>query len=256
MKKITFLLFSITVVMNAMAYDATGHRIIADIAYHNLTTKAKLAVDRLLGKQGIVYAATWADEIKSDKKYDYSYQWHYQNLKDSMTNEQLENLYQHPVSEGEHLFYAIAQMKARITKDKKDTEALKFLVHFMGDLHQPMHLGRVEDLGGNKTPVKWFGKTINMHSLWDSYMIEAQNYTYTEYSAYLRNKFESAKAKYLKENPIASLEAVYQIRNKIIFYDYTDTNSYHYTYLFSNDLDALLFRGGIQLAKTLNELYK
>lgn len=256
MKKITFLLLSMAVAINSMAYDATGHRIVADIAYKNLTPKAKATVDKLLGKQGIVYEATWADEIKSDKKYDYSYNWHFQNLKDSMSNQQLENLYNTPKAEGEHLFYAIQLMKTRISKDKNDTEALKFMVHFIGDFHQPMHLGRAEDQGGNKTPVKWFGKTINMHSLWDSYIMEAQNYTYSEYSQYLTNKFEPKKNTLTKESLMQSLYYVYQVRTKILTYDYTDTNNYHYTYAFSDAQDELLFRGGIQLAKMLNELYK
>lgn len=256
MKKFSLLAILISIFVNSFAYDATGHRIVADIAYNNLTPKAKQAVDKILGKQGIIYESTWADEVRSDKKYNYSYQWHYQNLKDSMSDEQLTKLLKSPLSEGEHLFFAIDQMKSRIKKDKSDAEALKFLVHFTADFHQPMHLGRASDLGGNKTEVKWFGKTINIHSLWDSYMIDAQNYTYSEYSNYLQNKFAPQKTQFQNENLSQSLEFVYQIRNKIIFYDYSDTNNYHYTYLFSNDLDELLFRGGIQLSKILNELYK
>lgn len=256
MKKLTLLILFTSIVFTSVAYDGTGHRIVADIAYKNLTPKAKKTVDKVLGKQGLVYEATWADEVRSDDKYRYSYQWHYQNLKDSMSDEQLKQLFQNPKAEGEHLFYAIGEMKSRIVKNNQDTEALKFLIHFIGDFHQPMHLGRAEDLGGNKTPVKWFGKTINMHSLWDSYIIESQNYTYSEYSAYLVNKYADAKKTLYGESLLQSLSFVYQVRNKILNYDYSDTNNYHYTYAFSDLQDELLFRGGIQLAKVINELYK
>jgi len=130
----------------------------ADIAYQHLTNKARKQCDKALGKHGIIYQATWADEVRSDKNYDYSYKWHYQNLKDSMTTEDLKQLLENPTAEGEHLFYAINLMTDRLKKNPSDAEALKFLVHFTGDLHQPMHLGRAEDLGGNKVEMNWFGK--------------------------------------------------------------------------------------------------
>ena len=156
-------LFLIWISISISAYDAIGHRVVADIAYKNLTSKTRTQVDKILGKHGIIYAATWADEIRSDNKYAYSYQWHYQNLKDSLTTNDFKILLANPKSEGTHLFFAIDTLTTRLKKDKNDAEALKFLVHFMGDLHQPMHLGRLQDLGGNKLDVKWFGKTINLH---------------------------------------------------------------------------------------------
>jgi len=55
------------ITLTASAYDAVGHRIIADIAYQNLTPKARLQVDKVLGVKGIIYDATWADEVRSDK---------------------------------------------------------------------------------------------------------------------------------------------------------------------------------------------
>ena len=86
------------------AYDAIGHRIIADIAYQHLSNKAKKQCDKLLGERGLIYEASWADEVRSDKNYDYSYKWHYQNLKDSMTSAELNTLLENPTNEGEHLF--------------------------------------------------------------------------------------------------------------------------------------------------------
>ncbi|MEI6753200.1 MAG: S1/P1 nuclease, partial [Paludibacter sp.] len=134
----------------AFAYDAVGHRIVADIAYNNLTDKARAQADKVLGKKGLVYEATWADEVRSDNKYAYSYQWHYQDLDDNMTSADIKKLLDNPTAEGEHLFFALDQMQSRLKKDKNDAEALKFLIHFVGDLHQPMHMGRKDDKGGNK----------------------------------------------------------------------------------------------------------
>ncbi|MDD2798574.1 MAG: S1/P1 nuclease [Bacteroidales bacterium] len=254
--KSLFLIGLLLLSFSLSAYDGVGHRIVASIAYQNLTEKTRTQVDAVLGKRGIIYEATWADEIRSDKKYDYSYPWHYQNLRDSMTTNDLKTLLDNPKSDGEHLFYAIDLMKSRLKKDKTDAEALKFLVHFVADLHQPMHLGRKDDLGGNKVETKWFGKTINLHSLWDGYMIENQKLSYSEFSQYLQDKFEPKKAEFKKFSVIQSVEAGYEVRTQIYGYDNSDTNNYHYVYRFADSLDEMLYRGGIQLANILNAIYK
>src|ERR1035437_10467868 len=98
---LTFCFLGLT--LSLSAYDAVGHRIIADIAYDNLTDKARTQVDKILGKRGIVYEASWADEVRSDNKYAYSYQWHYQDLDDNMTSADIKKLMVNPKAEGEHL---------------------------------------------------------------------------------------------------------------------------------------------------------
>ena len=244
------------ITLSASAYDAVGHRIVADIAYQNLTEKARTQLDNILGKHGIIYAATWADEIRSDRKYAYSYQWHYQDLDDNMTSEAIKTLMDNPKAEGEHLFFALDTLTTRLKKNKNDVEALKFLIHFVGDLHQPLHIGRKDDKGGNSVEYNWFGKKINLHSLWDNYLIDNKMMSYTEYSQYLLDKFEPRKAEFKKHNLLQSVEASYAVRNLIYGYDYSDTSNYHYAYRFTDSLDEMLYRGGIQLANVLNEIYK
>lgn len=249
---LNFLFFGVT----AYSFDAVGHRIIADIAYQNLHRKAQKQVDKILGKHGIVFESSWADEVRSDKKYAYSYQWHYQNLDDHLAESDIKMLLANPSAKGEHLFFALDSLIHRLIKDKNDAEALKFLVHFVGDMHQPMHLGRKEDLGGNKVETKWFGRTINIHSLWDSHMIDFKKMSYSEYSNYLQDKYAPKKNEFKKYSILLSVEASYTLRNEIYNYDTNDKNNYHYTYLFSDKLDEMLYRGGMQLANVLNTIYK
>ncbi len=246
------LIFSLSI----SAYDAVGHRIVADIAYDNLTDKAKAQIDKVLGKRGLVYQATWADEIRSDSKYAYSYQWHYQDLDDNMTSDAIKKLLDNPTAEGEHLFFALDQLQNRLKKDKNDAEALKFLTHFMADLHQPMHLGRKDDKGGNKVEFNWFGRKTNLHSVWDGALIENQKMSYSEYSHYLQDKFDARKSEFKKSSILQSIESNYSVRNMIYAYDTSDTNNYHYIYRFTESLDEMLYRGGIQLANVLNSIYK
>lgn len=257
LRKQLIILTLLSVSLFASAYDAVGHRIIADIAYQNLTKKAKKQCDKVLGVHGMIYLATWADEIKSDKKYDYSYQWHYQNLKDSMSVEDLKYLMDHPTVDGEHLFYGLNQMEDRLRKNPNDAEALKFLVHFVGDLHQPMHLGRAEDLGGNRVKETWFGRNTNLHAIWDGSLTESKNMSYTEYSHYLQDKFAPQKHTIKTYTLFQSVQRAYEVRSDIYAYELVKPNSnYDYIYHFSADLDEMLYRGGIQLANILNDLFK
>ena len=242
--------------LSISAYDAVGHRIIAEIAYRNLTDKARTQVDKVLGKHGIVYEASWADDVRSDNKYAYSYQWHYQDLDDNMTLNDIKKLLENPKAEGEHLFFALDTLTSRLKKDRNDAEALKFIVHFVGDLHQPLHLGRKDDKGGNTVDFNWFGRKTNLHSVWDGSLIESQKMSYTEFSQYLQDKYEARKAEFKKQNILQSVEAVYAVRNMIYSYDMSDKSNYHYVYFFANKRDEMLYRGGIQLANVLNAIYK
>ena len=251
---LTFCFLGLT--LSLSAYDAVGHRIVADIAYDNLTDKARSQVDKVLGKRGIVYEATWADEVRSDNKYAYSYQWHYQDLDDNMSTADLQKLLKNPKAEGEHLFFALDTLTTRLKRDKTDAEALKFLVHCVGDLHQPLHLGRKDDKGGNKVDMNWFGRKTNLHAVWDGSLIESEKMSYSEFSRYLQDKFEPRKAEIKKCNISQSVEAVYAVRNLIYKYDTSDTSNYHYVYFFADKRDEMLYRGGIQLANILNAIYK
>ena len=100
--------------------------------------------------------STYADEIKSDSAYDAFKPWHYVNFKDNETYEQSDK------SPKGDLIVGIRKCKEVLSNpnaSKKDKVFyLKILVHLIGDLHQPMHVGRAEDRGGNSIIVQWFGK--------------------------------------------------------------------------------------------------
>lgn len=254
--KSIFIVCFLAFTFSLSAYDVVGHRIITDIAYQNLTKKARSQVDKVLGKRGIIYTSSWADEIKSDKKYAYSYQWHYQNLAVGLTEDGIKQLLENPVSEGEHLFYGINQMIERLKNDKTDAEALKFLVHFVGDLHQPLHLGRPEDRGGNGVSITWFGRNTNIHAVWDGTLIDSRKMSSSEYAAYLEDKFEQKKKEIKTYTVLQSVLRTYEVANEIYDYDLSNTNNYHYLYRFMEQQDEMLFRGGIQLANILNDIFR
>jgi hypothetical protein len=247
--------FIFTLIIPASAWDVTGHRVIADIAYKNLSCKARRGVDKILGKKGIIFESSWADGVRNEKGYEYSYPWHYQNLKDSMNADDLKNLLANPQNEGDHLFYAIKLMTERLKKNKKDAEALKFLVHFVGDLHQPMHLGRATDRGGNSVMLTWFGSQVNLHALWDSYLIDRQKLSYTEMSEMLQKKYYAERKKFKNASIESSVMAVYDLRTQLYATDMNVTKNYLYAYIFTAQHNEMLYRAGMQLARILNEIY-
>lgn len=243
--------------LTANAWDAVGHRIVAEIAYQNLTKKARKQVDAVLGTRGMVYKASWADEIKSDTIYPNSYGWHFQNLRGGLTEQDITNLYNNPKAEGEHLFYALDSLTKVLQNDKNNADALKFVVHIVGDMFQPMHLGHPDDKGGNKVQIRWFGKGTNLHSLWDRWLIENTQYTYSEYVDYLNDYYADQKEQLQRLSLLDCLFITYQRQQQIYEYqELGDKNNYHYAYRFRTDLDLSLYTAGLQLANLLNELYR
>jgi hypothetical protein len=130
------------------------------------------------------------------------------------------------------------------------------LVHLVGDLHQPMHTARKEDLGGNRISVLWFNEKSNLHRVWDEQLIDYQQLSYTEYTKSINHP--SAVQLYnwqntgLKECVFES----YQVCNKI--YDNVKPDaklSYRYNFEWIDVLNEQLVKGGVRLAKILNDIY-
>jgi len=254
-QRILYLSVLISFTLQTYAFDAVGHRIIADIAYENLKCSTRKKLDKMLGKHGMIYASVWSDDIRSDSAYAFSYNWHFQNLKDGMTKPELQFLLDNPSSEGKHLFFALDSLSKNLKQNKNDVEALKFIVHFSADLFQPMHLGRLSDRGGNDVMIKWFGRDIRLHQLWDTQMLEGQKFSYSEYSSYLKDKFAKQKKELKKQSKPDAIWETYLLRNKIYGYDYENLRAYNYLYEFNEDMDRQLFRAGIQLANLLNQIF-
>ena len=172
-----------------------------------------------------------------------------------MTTSDLQNLLKNPQAEGDHLFYAIELMIGKLKTNRNDAEALKFLVHFVGDLHQPMHLGRATDRGGNSVMLTWFGSQVNLHALWDSYLIDRQKLSYTEMSEMLQKKYHAERKKYKSETIENSVIAAYELRSNLYATDMKTTSNYLYAHIFTTQHNEMLYRAGMQLAGILNEIY-
>ena len=162
----------------AYPWGATGHRAAARIAERHLTPEAARAADELLGGESLAEISYWPDEVDSSPEWKHSDPWHYVNLAPGETYAAAEKNPAGDAVEALARFEAVlrdvtAPREARVT-------ALKFVVHLVADLHQPLHVGPRADRGGNDKPVTWLGAPTNLHHVWDFRIIEASELSFSE----------------------------------------------------------------------------
>lgn len=244
--------------VNALAWGQTGHRIVGQIADYYLTSKARKAVKGVLGSEDLAMASNWADFIKSDTAFNYLGSWHYVNLPAGLDQNGVFQFLD--ASKEANVYNKIPEMVA-ILKNKQSTAdqkrmAMRLLVHLAGDLHQPMHTARKDDMGGNRVNVTWFGQKSNLHKVWDEGLIEYQQLSYKEYAAAINHPSKDQFNKWGHDSLKESVYESYQACNKI--YEKTkpeDKLSYRYNFDFINTVNESLLKGGIRLAEIINEIY-
>lgn len=246
---------------NIFAWSITGHRIIAQIAQDNIKPTTRKKINKLLDNIPMAYWANWADFIKSDNtgKWKNTYVWHYVNAPSNMGK--IDFIKYLKGTDTDNLYKSIKQLENILSNNQTNIEeqrtALIFLIHLVGDAHQPMHVGRVNDMGGNKITVKWFGENTNLHNVWDSKLIDYEKYSYTEY-AYILNTIQKNKKKELQSGGLEDwLYEVHTIANEI--YETTnigDNLSYNYTFKYKTIVESQLQKGGLRLAAMLDQVFK
>ncbi len=253
--KIVLILALAIIANTAFAYGPIGHRAIAKIAESYLTDTAKQQIMDLLDGDGIVIVSTFADDIKSDRAYDYTQAWHYVNVEDGKSYAESKK------SPKGDLIFAINKC-IEVLKDPKSSKEdkafrLKLLVHFIGDLHQPLHCGRAEDMGGNKIKVKWFRRSTNLHRVWDSNLIDGAMMSYSEIAATMK------RPPYIDAKKIASGDVIswFNESKELSYKVYASAKpdeslSYAYAYKYYPILKQRLNYAGIRLAKVLNDIFK
>ena len=236
-------------------WGRTGHRATGHVAQEYLSPKAKQKIKELLDGQSLAFVSTYGDDIKSDPEYRKYGPWHYVNLEAGETEYTKEKA--NPAGD---LLFGI-QKSVDVLKDKNASREekafyLKMLVHFMGDLHQPLHTGRGEDKGGNDIQVRWFGDGSNLHRVWDSEMINDFQMSYTEL-AQSTDELTKKEVKKIAEGSL--LDWMYEskeLSEKV--YDSVEVGEklgYEYMYKWFPVVHDQIQKGGIRLAKVLNEIY-
>ena len=157
----------------AMAWGVEGHAVVADIAEAHLTDPARRQVRALLdadGKTSLDQISSWADMVRMQRRD--TDPWHYVDI--PLEADRYDPARDCP--DGQCVVAKIADFEKVLAASNAVTpervEALKWVVHFVGDIHQPLHAEDHDDKGGNEVPVAGFGKRANLHSIWDTDFIE------------------------------------------------------------------------------------
>jgi hypothetical protein len=159
---------------DALAFSKTGHQIICTLAYQLSSAPLQAKLDTLSAHSGyddFTAACSWADKVREQKAFRWSEPLHYINF----PRDTLAVSWQHCPEQG-CILSGIVTMQQRLQADSSDWQALLFLAHFIGDLHQPLHVSYADDLGGNRSAVYFFGMPTNLHGVWDFALIKQAGY--------------------------------------------------------------------------------
>jgi hypothetical protein len=236
------------------AWFDLGHRVVAQIAEGRLTPHTAAAVRDILGGQDISDASLWADQIRGQRRS--TGPLHYVNI--PLDAAAYDSAAQCP---GGQCIIAAIESDRRVLADPASSsieraEALKFLIHFMGDLHQPLHVSNNNDRGGNQAQVQFFGAGTNLHKVWDGLLIERADVTDADqYLARLTlqmalmelGAFERGTVvDWAMEGHQIAVENAYRIpRNRQLAEPYEAANI--------PLVDLAIIKAGVRLAMVLNE---
>lgn len=251
-KKITATFLLIVLPQLSFGWGATGHRVTGWIADKHISKKARKEVERILAGQSIAMVSNWMDEIRSDSTYDYANDWHFVTIPEGQTYQQIKkNPNGDLIQTIERL---IAALKSKKLNPKDESEHLKMLIHLIGDIHQPLHVGVAGDKGGNDIKITWFRSESNLHRVWDSEMIDDSKLSYTELAESLEKPDETTIASWQKTSVQQWATESISYRNNVYKYG-NGKLGYKYTYENFHIVRYRLLQAGIRIAGVLNEIY-
>ncbi len=240
-----------TLPISSFAWGKKGHQLVAEIAFHFLDENTKQAVQHYLGRMSIEDAATWMDDMRSNHYYDYMKTWHYIDITKGQA-------YQ-PSAE-KNIVTVLHSAIAELThmENMKDADIktdLLLIFHLTGDLSQPLHTGYPEDKGGNSIDVKGPGFSRNLHSVWDSEIIEDEKISMDDclklYDTYTPAEIAAIKKinvlKWMEQSR-SLLDTVYDFKDDRLTQEYINANK--------KIIEQQLLFGGLRLASILAAEFK
>lgn len=252
-KKIVFVL-AFFISFNAISWGLTGHRIVGEIAQKHLNRKSKKELKRVFGHQSLAYNASWMDFVKSDPTYDYMKPWHYCTIPDGKTYAEA------GTPEEKDIIWAINNAAGQIKSDTLSLDeeqfALRILIHLVGDIHQPLHVGNGEDRGGNDVKIKFFWQNSNLHRVWDSGMIDGDKLSFTEWARFIDHNEKGEIERLQNSTPLDWANESKALRKSVYDTKGADNLTYNYVFEHKAEMNIRLKMAGIRLAGLINEIYK
>jgi hypothetical protein len=246
---------SIGVCPDATAWGLTGHRVTAAIADKYLSFEARAAIREILETgESLAEAANFPDFMRSsdDPFWSKARPWHFVTVPKGKTYAEVR------APDGGDAFTALKSfsdtLKSQTSSLAEKRVALRFTVHIIGDLHQPLHNGNGLDSGGNDVKVKFFGADTSLHSVWDEGLIEQEKLSYTEWTDWLSAKITDDMArKWWNPDPLVWIAEATALRDKI--YPANEELQFRYQFDHIATVREQLQKGGVRTAAYLNRLF-
>lgn len=245
-----FVVLLMCIPITGFSWGAIGHRVVGQVAMNHMSKKANKSVLEALGKEDVAMVANWMDFIKSESDKRHMNPWHYCTIPDS-------GHYEGAPEEGD-----VHQMINKFIEELKTKNfsvdeqfALKSLIHLVGDIHQPLHVGNGTDRGGNDLKLKFFYEKSNIHRVWDSGMIDKQQLSYTEYAKWIDTPTDEEIVLWQAGNVTDWMNESVTYRESI--YDIPENKNLSYKYMHDHihQVNIRLLQAGVRLAGILNEIY-
>ena len=237
----------------SLSWGPTGHRVVGLIAEQHLSKKALKNIASVLGSETIAEVSTYMDFIRSDRRYNHYGPFHYCTVPDGKTYRRFGIPDEGDAVVGIERF--ISELKKKEFKEFDEAFALKCLIHLIGDIHQPLHVGNGEDRGGNDIKLEFFYHNSNLHRVWDSGLIDQQKYSYTEYTNWINHPTVDQKRIWSSEGIDVWVQESYDLRKQV--YDFPENKKLSWRYNYDNidSLNRRLLQAGIRLAAVLEDIY-
>jgi len=245
--------FSLNAETTPPVWGKTGHRVVGAIANNYLKGSTKRQLKKLLNFESLALVSTYADEIKSDSRYNEFKTWHYLNMPLDGTYATSDKNPEGDLVTG--INYCKDIITSKTSSDDDKAFYLKMLIHLIGDLHQPMHLGLLEDRGGNDFKVQWNYSDTNMHRVWDTQMIESYGMSFSELADNAAHLSKDDIKAIQKGTVIDWIDETHILTNEVYSSAEQGENLRgRYSYKYFNIAREQLQKAGIRLARVLNEI--
>ncbi len=255
MKKLFLTAAGALLALSSFGWSQKGHDTVAFIAENHFTPATADSVAAILEGKSPVYWANWLDNASHTPDYAYTSTWHYKNIDEGVDYDKAPAL-----PEGDAvraIREQIAILSDSVSTMSQKQLAMKILIHVVGDLHQPMHLGRSTDKGANHVKVDFFGRKTNLHSVWDGQIMNSGHaWTYTEWQQQLDRLSREQEAAESAGNVDDWARQTWQITKDVYKANPEGCKlSYNEVARWTPVIEQQVLRGGLRLARILNAIY-
>ena len=263
---ITVFSFSSLISFRAWSWGPLAPKASAKIAWSFLDKQTQVKITEILNGGTISDAAVWPDAARANSEWKFTIWYHFEKAPDNYTY--LDNLKRQDDRTRklggllEALYVAEDTLKDNNANKVDKENALKFVIHFVGDIHQPLHTGRIEDNSGTKIPIKWLGLDTSLHSIWDSQMIYlAYKNQFSDLTADQSQVYADAlltKFKDFKPTPELFIRYDDWMHESMVprtdAYNFKDESEQNYTNRFIDVVDKRVFLAGLRIAFMMKRL--